>query len=350
MKDYYIILGIDRKASKDDIKKAFHKLAHRYHPDKKGGDANKFKEVSEAYSILSDDKKRAEYDSYGRVFNGGTGAPPNGFDFSGFQGFEDFNFGDIFSDFFGGAAGRRGQGRRGRDISIDLELSFAESVFGTVRKVLLTKTSPCGTCSGSGAKPGTELKTCSICNGKGKIHETKQSFFGAVSTVRSCETCNGTGKIPKEKCVTCHGAGITRGEEEISINIPAGIEAGEMIRLTGMGEAIPGGSPGDLYVKIYIKRHLLFRKEGHNLVMDLSIKLSDALLGAEYPVETLDGKIAVKIPEGVSSGELLRIKGKGVPFEKGKRGDILIRLTISMPSKLSRKAKDLVEDLKKEGI
>ncbi len=348
MKDYYTILGIDRKASKDDIKKAFHKLAHKYHPDKKGGDVGKFKEVSEAYSILSDDKKRAEYDSYGRVFNGAPGPGAGGFDFSGFQGFEDFNFGDIFSEFFGG--GRRGQGRRGRDISIDLELSFAESVFGTVRKVLLTKASPCVTCSGSGAKPGTELKTCATCNGKGKIHETRESFFGSVSTVRACEICHGSGKIPKEKCAVCHGAGVTRGEEEIPITIPAGIEAGEMIRLSGMGEAITGGAPGDLYVKIHIKKHPLFRKEGHHLVMDLSIKLSDALLGAEYPIETLDGKIAVKIPEGVSPGEILRVKGKGVPFEKGKRGDLMIRVAISMPSKLSRKAKDLVEDLKKEGI
>lgn len=350
-KDYYQALGVDKKASKEDIKKAFHKLAHKYHPDKKGGDAAKFKELSEAYSVLSDDKKRAEYDSYGRVFSGGGNqggfAGAEGFDFSGFQGFEDINFGDIFSDFFGGT---RGGVRRGRDISIDLELTFAESVFGSERKVLITKTSTCGTCAGSGGKPGAGTKECSTCNGKGHFRETRKSFLGTVTTDRVCETCRGSGKIPKEKCATCHGLGVLRKEEEIAISVPAGIENGEMIRLSGLGEAVSGGSPGDLYVKIHIKRHSTFHKEGNNIVMDLNIKLSDALLGSEYKIATLDGEISVKIPEGVAFGEVLRVRGKGVPFEKGKRGDLLIRINITLPNKLSKHARELFEQAKKEGI
>lgn len=355
-KNYYDILGLTKTASKEDIKKAFRKLAHKFHPDKKGGDANKFKEVNEAYSVLSDDKKRAEYDSYGRVFSGAGGAGPGpdmgGFDFSGFTGgqagFEDFNIGDIFGDIFGGGAG--GRVARGRDISIDIELTFAESVFGAERKVLITKTSRCETCHGNGGKPGTEMKTCETCNGKGRVHETRRSFFGSISTTRSCETCHGSGKIPKEKCATCHGAGIVRRQEEIAISVPPGIDDGEMIRLSGMGEAIAGGVAGDLYVKVHVKRHPFLRKEGANLTTDLNVKLSDALLGADYTVHTLDGDITLKIPENVSFGEVLRVRGKGVPVEKNRRGDLLVRINITFPGKLSKTARGLLEDLRKEGI
>ncbi len=353
MKNYYQILGVEKSASKDDIKKAFHKLAHKYHPDKKGGDSSKFKEVSEAYSVLSDEKKRAEYDSYGRVFSGGGGgqqgsSPFEGFDFSGgFQGFEDVNFGDIFSDFFGGT---RERVRRGRDISIDLELTFAEAVFGVERKILITKTSSCGTCAGSGGKPGVGTKECTTCNGKGQIRETRKSFLGSVTSTRVCESCHGSGKVPKEACATCHGRGVLRKEEEIAVSVPSGIDHGEMIRLSGMGEALQGGAPGDLYIKIHVKRHPTFRKEGSNIVMDLNVKLSDALLGSEYKVTTLDGDITLKIPEGVSIGEVLRVRGKGVPIERGKRGDLLVRLTITLPTKLSHKAKQLIEEARKEGM
>lgn len=357
-KDYYNILGIDRKASKDDVKKAFRKLAHKFHPDKKGGDAAKFKEVSEAYSVLSDDKKRAEYDSYGRVFSdgsggGGTGGGGNpfgeGFDFSGFNtNFEGVDFGDIFSEFFG--AGGRERARRGRDISIDLEMPFNEAVFGTERKILLAKTSTCDTCKGSGATPGTEMMTCEVCNGKGKVHETRRSFFGSFSTTSACTTCRGSGKVPKQKCSVCHGMGVHRRDEEISLRIPPGIEDGEVIRLSGGGEAVPGGAAGDLYVKIHVKKHSLFVKEGNNLVTNLSIKLSTALLGGEYRISTLDGDMTVKIPTGVTFGEVLRIKGRGVPYEKNKRGDLLIKLSIELPNKLNKEAERLVEELKKEGV
>ena len=284
-KDYYSLLGIEKNASKEDIKKAFRKLAHKYHPDKKDGDEKKFKEVNEAYTILSDDKKRQEYDTYGRTFQGGgQGFNTSGFDFSGFGGqngnFE-FDINDIFEGFFGGGFGRRV--RRGRDISIDTELTFEESVFGLERSILLNKQT--------------------------------------------------TGK-----------------PEEIRIKIPAGISDGQMIRLSGKGESIPDGVSGDLYVKVHVKPHPVFRKEGYNLVMILNIKLTDALLGAIYPIKTLDGSVDVKVPKNIKFGDILRIKNKGVPAGNGNRGDLLIKVNIELPKKLSRRQRKLVEDLQKEGI
>jgi molecular chaperone DnaJ len=353
-KDYYKILGLERGASKEEVKKAFRKLAHKYHPDKKEGDETAFKEVNEAYGVLSNDKKRAEYDAYGRVFNesggdpgaGGFGGFTQGFDFSQYGGAQGFDFEDLFGDFFGGGAERT---KRGRDISIDLEISFSDSIFGTERKVLLTKTSTCDVCAGSGGAPGAEMVTCSTCNGKGQLHETRRSMFGTFSTVKQCHTCRGTGKVPKKPCQACQGAGVTKKQEEISIRIPTGISDGEMIRLSGMGEAVPGGVPGDLYVKIHVAKHPTYKKEGANLVMDLNIKLTDALLGADYIIETLDGNIKLKIPEGSTFNDVLRIKGKGVPVGKG-RGDILVRLQIELPQKLSRQAKKALEQLREDGI
>jgi molecular chaperone DnaJ len=357
-KDYYKILGVEKKATKTEIKKAFHKLAHKYHPDKKDGDETKFKEASEAYSILSDEKKRTEYDTYGQSF-GGNGSPQGGFGgFGGFsqgqQGGFEFDLGDIFGDIFGGRGSKK---ERGSDISIDIQVSFSEAIFGVNRKVLITKNSFCSSCNGTGGKKGSPTETCSTCNGNGKIRETKQSFFGTFSNVKVCEKCHGTGKIPKEKCKDCHGIGILRKQEEINIKIPAGINDGEMIRLSGAGEAISGGVAGDLYIKIRVTPHKDFKKEGIDLKMDLAVKLSDALLGAEYSVETLDGNlpggkagIKVQIPKGVSHGELLRVRGKGVPVNESRRGDLFIKIKIKLPSKLSRKAKQLVEELKKEGV
>lgn len=351
-KDYYSILGIDKKASKDDIKKAFRKLAHKYHPDKSGGDPDKFKEVNEAYGVLSDEKKRAEYDTYGRTFSGsGAGGPGfEGFDFSQFAregGFQDFDLGDIFGDIFGG---KRGRTARGRDISIDLELSFKDAIFGVKRKVLLNKTSTCKTCEGSGAEPGTKMETCSTCNGKGSLKEVKQSIFGSIAVEQTCSVCKGRRNVPKEKCHTCSGLGIERREEEISIDIPAGVENGEMIRMSQMGEAVQGGAPGDLYIKLHVAESSTFSKQGTDLVMNLNVKLSDALLGTEYTIPTIDEKpITIKIPQGVSHGEILRVKGKGVPYGKS-RGDMLVKIKIELPQKLSKNAKKLIEELKEEGI
>lgn len=353
-KDYYEILGVQKSASKDEIKKAFHKLAHKYHPDKSGGDAAAFKEASEAYSVLSDEKKRAEYDAYGRVFSGGAGGGQGagGFDFSDFasqfggQGGFNVDFGDIFGDLFGGGS----RVRRGRDISIDLELSFQESIFGITRKVLLAKVAECDTCRGTGAKPGSKLKTCARCSGKGQVHNTTNSPFGTFTSVSPCRECRGTGKIPEAKCENCRGEGVYRKQEEIEIQVPPGIEGGEMIRLGGMGEATQGGPAGDLYVKIHVRPDQRFKKDGHNLITDLSVKLTDALIGADYTVETLDGPVTIAIPAGVSHGELLRVKEKGVPVGRGKRGDLFVRVKVPLPNKLSREAKKLIEKLKEEGV
>ncbi len=354
-KDYYKILGVPKSASADEIKKAFRKLAHAHHPDKQGGNSEKFKEASEAYSVLGNSKKRAEYDAYGRVFTGNQSGGSGGFNWneSGNQQYG-FDFSEIFNEFgdiFGGFGGRsQEQTRRGRDISIDLEIPFKESVFGTVREVLLTKTARCETCKGDGGKPGTKTETCSSCNGKGKVHETKHSILGTLTTVRACETCHGSGSIPEVICVTCHGEGLVRKEHEIRIAVPSGVDNGEMIRLTNAGEAVRDGVPGDLYVKLHIRPDQRFSKEGANIRMKLPLKLSDALLGSEQKIETLDGDITLKIPAGVSHGETLRVRGKGVPQNGGKRGDLLISVAITLPKRLSRDAKKLIEKLREEGI
>lgn len=206
------------------------------------------------------------------------------------------------------------------------------------------------TCEGKGAKPGTKLETCKTCNGQGKIHEAKRSFLGTISTTKLCETCLGTGEVPREVCEKCKGKGVLRREEEISIAIPAGIRDGEMIRMSGMGEAITKGTSGDLYIKINVAPHPVFKRAGNDLAMTLNLSLSDALLGAKYPIETLDGEIEVTIPEGVGINEILRVRGKGIPTGKNKRGDLLIKLDIKLPKKLSRKSRELVEKLKEEGI
>ncbi len=365
--DYYSTLGVSKNASKDEIKKAFRKLAQKYHPDKQGGDPQKFKEINEAYKVLSDDSKRAEYDSYGRVFSGaGGGSGAGGQDFSGFdfsdfaeqfggaqgqgQGFEGFDIGDIFGEFFGGGGRSGRRAPRGRDIAIDVELSFKESVFGAQRQVLLTKNSQCDRCQGSGAEPGSGTETCPTCNGKGQVQEVKRSFMGSFTAVHSCQTCHGKGQVPKTKCGQCAGDGIVRKEEEVAVDIPAGIENGQMIRMNGAGEAVAGGQPGDLYIKVHIKPHPTFRKEGDALYMTLNVKLSDALLGATYSLDTLDGKIDLKIPQGVRHGELLRVKGKGVVKEGGRRGDLFVKIQIDLPRKLNKKAKQAVETLKEQGI
>lgn len=364
-KDYYDTLGVSKTASKEEIKKAFYKLAHKYHPDKKGGNETKFKEVNEAYQILSDDSKRSKYDQFGSGFENmgaqggyGGGQGFEGFDFSNFSGgfqsggasFDFGNLNDIFSDFFTGGGSERMETRRGRDISTELQISFHDSVFGINRKILITKTSTCLTCKGSGAKEGTKMETCKHCNGQGKIRETKRSFLGTISSTKICEVCLGSGEVPKELCDKCKGKGVLRREEEVSINVPAGIRDGEMIRMTGMGEAVSKGATGDLYIKINVAPHAIFKREGNDLVMNLNLKLSEALLGKEFPITTLDGEIKVTIPEGVSINEILRVRGKGVPTGKNKRGDLLIKLNIKLPEKLSRKERELIEELQKEGI
>lgn len=363
-KNYYDTLGVTKSASKDDIKKAFYKLAAKFHPDKKGGDEAKFKEINEAYQILSDDKKRKEYDTYGQTFNGA--GPQGGNGFGGFGGFGggfnasdfsnvEFDFGDIgdiFGDMFGGSFGGGQRVKRGRDISLEITIPFEEAVFGTDRTILLSKVGTCTSCTGSGAAKGSKLTTCTTCNGQGKVHDTKRTFMGMIQTVKNCDACQGKGKIPEEKCHECRGAGVHNMKEDVEVSIPAGISNGEMIRMSQMGEAVSGGTSGDLYIKISVTPHKLWKRDGHDLVLTHSIKLTDALLGVKQSIEGLDGPVTLEIPVGVSPNEIIKIKGRGVPHvhDKGRRGDILIKLDIQLPKKLSRNAMKLVEDLRSEGI
>lgn len=360
MKDYYQILGIQKGASEGDIKSAFRKLAQKYHPDKKGGDEAAFKEVSEAYSVLSDKKRRAEYDTYGKTFAGGGptgGAGFGGFDFSHFssgggsafggngQAFE-FDLGDMFGEFFGGG----GRNRRGRDISIDVQLSFKESIFGAERRVLITKMGTCDLCNGSGAQKGSKAITCATCNGKGEIHETRNSIFGSISTSRLCPKCHGKGTVPETVCERCRGESVIRREEEIHVVVPAGVEDGEMVRMPGKGEALPGAAAGDLYVKLHVKADAQFARDGNNLTMSLPVKLTDALLGSSYKIRTLDSEQLIEIPAGIAHGEIIRVRGEGVPHGRGARGDLLVRVDIQFPKKLTKTAREQIEKLRNEGL
>tara|TARA_B100000745_G_scaffold292473_1_gene233348 strand:+ start:6908 stop:7960 length:1053 start_codon:yes stop_codon:yes gene_type:complete len=350
MKDYYDILGVSKNASDSEIKKAFRSVAQKYHPDKKGGDEAKFKAASEAYAVLGDKKRRAEYDAYGRTFAGG-GGPQGGFDFSqfqqGFGGGVEFDLNDIFGEVFGGG---RAHTRRGRDISMDIELSFEEAIFGLERTVLLNKTGYCDHCEGTGAQDVTKTKTCSVCNGRGSVQETRRSILGTFTSNRECGECFGTGTVPEQKCGECHGRGVREQQEEISLSIPAGIDNGEMIRLPGKGEAVRNGQAGDLYIKVHVRPHTSFTRTGKDIRMTLGVKLSDALLGSIYTVPTLEKPIELKIPQGITHGEVLRVREKGVPRSTGGRGDLLVTVNIDLPKKLSRSAKKLVEELKKEGV
>jgi molecular chaperone DnaJ len=312
---------------------------------------------------LSDDTKRKEYDMYGESFSHSNPGPGQNSGFGGFGGgfdpsqFEDMQFdfgdlGDIFGDVFSGFGyGGGSQVRRGRDMSIEIEITFAESVFGTERKVLISKISKCKTCTGTGGKPGTGTKTCETCNGKGKIHETRKTFMGAFQTVKTCAVCDGIGTVPKESCTDCRGQGVKQVREEISIAVPAGINNGEMIKMAAQGEAIKGAQSGDLFVKLRVAADKKWRREGFDLVTDHKIKLTEAMLGKMETLEGLDGEVSFEIPAGTSIGEAIRVASRGVPnAARRARGDIIVRLNIELPKKLSKKAKSLIEELREEGV
>lgn len=353
-KDYYEILGVNKQASKEEIKKAFHKLAHAHHPDKKGGDEAKFKEVNEAYQTLSDDTKRAQYDQFGsagpQMGGGGYGGGFDGFDFSGFNqgGSFDFDIGDMFGDMFGG--GRQRGKPRGQDLQTTISLTFKESVFGVEKEIKVTKPSTCNTCKGDGATPGTKLETCNQCNGSGSVRNIQRTILGSIATTQTCTKCHGAGKIPKDPCKTCRGTGVVRDTRTIKLTVPSGIENGETLRLTNMGEAIQGGTTGDLYVRVSVTPHPSIQRRGVDLYTNFDIKLTDALLGAQYAVETLDGSMPISIPAGTKIGSTVVIKDKGVPLSKTKRGNFIVQLNIKLPEKLSKETKTIIEELKKQGI
>ncbi len=350
MKNYYDILGVAKGATDAEIKKAFRVLAQKYHPDKNGGNDSKFKEVSEAYAVLGNKEKRAQYDQFGHAGAGGFGRQGfGGFDFSQFQqgfGGVEFDLGDIFSDMFGGARGART--KRGSDIAMSIELSFTEAAFGVEKTLRLNKTVRCEACEGTGAHD-KKTKTCSTCNGAGVVQEMRRTVLGTIATKRVCTACDGTGAVPEKACTTCGGAGVIKKTEELTVHIPAGISDGETLRVRGKGEALRGGEAGDLYVQVYVAAHKSFTRDGNHLRTTLDIKITDALLGTKREIETLDGTIELHIPSGTSDGDVLRVKGKGIG-EKNVRGDLLVRMRIDIPQKLSRKEKKLVEELRTAGL
>lgn len=353
-KDHYSTLGVEKNASKEEIKKAFYKLAHQYHPDKKTGDEAKFKEVNEAYQVLSDDEKRSRYDQFGSAdANAGYGGAGGfgGFDFSGFQQ-GGFDMGDIFGDMFGGG-GRRQRTPQGRDIQIDVQMSFAESVYGVTKTTKLRKHATCLTCDGTGAKPGSKMKTCSTCGGKGKTIHVQQTILGAIQSQSICRDCDGAGKIPEEKCKDCAGDGVIKREEEIVIPVPSGVRDGETLRMSGRGEAVAHGVPGDLYITLHVQSHKVWRREDDDLVADLEIKLTEAVLGTRRELPSVKGDmLIIDVPERTAPGTILRMREKGIPNVRrgGKAGDLLIKVSFVQPTKPSKKAKELLKELEKEGF
>ncbi|HEY5544299.1 MAG TPA: molecular chaperone DnaJ [Candidatus Binatia bacterium] len=340
-KDYYELLGVGRSAGEDEIKKAYRKLALQYHPDRNPGDKHaeeKFKEVSEAYSVLSDPQKRSQYDQFGHAAFGEGGPFAGGFDFAG--GFEDI-FGDIFGEFFGGSTTGRRRGR-GQDLRYNLTLKFEEAVSGVEKKVKIPRHGACESCRGTGAKPGTAPQTCPTCRGRGQV-SFQQGFF---SVSRTCNQCQGQGTIIKEPCLTCAGAGRVRNMHTLSVKIPAGVDNGSRLKLRGEGEsAPPGGAPGDLYVVIQVEPHPIFMRDNLDIICDVPISFVQAALGAEIDVPTLDGKVKMKIPSGTQSGKLFRMKGKGIKDVHGlQQGDQHVRVTVETPTRLTARQKELLKE------
>jgi len=362
-KDYYNILGVEKGASAEEIKKAYRKKAHAHHPDKEGGDESKFKEVNEAYQILSDDKKRQVYDQYGAdAANGqaGAGGGPGGMNWEdimrqaqggGGAGVE-FDFGDIFSDFFGGGGRARGpQQRRGQDIQMDMELSFEEAAFGTDTSVELYRADVCDHCKGNGAEPGTPIKECVTCKGTGAVEHIQRSVFGAVRQHTTCPECRGEGKTAEKKCTTCKGAGSQKKNSTIEINVPAGIDAGQTIRVNGQGEAGDHGAPfGDLYVNVYVKKHSGWTRDGDDVIAEQDVPYTIMVFGGKVTVKTLDGDVDLKIPTGTRSGTSMRLKAKGIQkLQRGGRGDHIVTVSVAVPQKPAGQLKKTLKDLSKLG-
>ncbi len=352
MKDLYEILGVRKGATDVEIKKAYRRLAQKYHPDlnKNNKDAEaKFKEISQAYEVLSDKQKRSQYDSFGSV-----GGQP-GMDFNGFQNFDFGSFGggfaDIFETFFGGGfnprsgrGGRRSMAVRGNDIEFNLKLKFEEAVFGCEKTLEIVKADVCDACNGTGAEPGTKITTCTACNGAGQIRSIKQTILGQVSTSRICSGCNGEGRVPEKKCYSCHGTTRVRQKSKITVRIPVGIDNGSIIKVSGKGEAgVHGGGYGDLYLNISVLPHQKFFRDGYTIKSIEEIDLLQAVLGDNIKVETIHGKIDFKISAGIQGEDVFTLKGYGI-----KDGDHLVKIRVKIPRKLSSKEKSLYMELARE--
>lgn len=365
-KDYYKILGIEKNASPDEVKKAFKKLALQHHPDRPTGDEKKFKEINEAYQVLNDVEKRKKYDQFGSDFEqqGGFGGGANWEDFmraargqGGGQGgnfnfdFGGMNFGDVFGDLFGFGGGQRG-GRqaRGNDIQVDLELEFNEAIFGVEKEISLRKQDSCEVCSGSGAEPGSKMEKCGTCQGRGQTVQNQRTFLGTMQTVVTCSTCQGRGEHASKKCKHCGGDGILAKNVKHQIKIPAGIDDGQSLRLTGLGEAAPhGGMKGDLYVVIRIKPRKSFRREGFDVYVQKTISFPQAVVGATIEIDALEGQLKVAVPEGTEHGQLIRLKHQGVPVlnRPSTRGDLYVEIKIAVPRKITKETKKMLEELDK---
>lgn len=346
--DYYEVLGVDRDASDRDIKKAFRRMAMKYHPDRNPEDKDaeeKFKEVNEAYEILSDAQKKAAYDQYGHA-----GVDPNmggGFGGGGFEGGFGDIFGDVFGDIFGGGGGgRRSSVQRGADLRYNMDLSLEEAVRGVERTIKVPTLVNCETCHGSGAKPGTSPKTCSTCGGMGQVR-MQQGFFSVQQT---CPTCRGEGHVISDPCTDCRGQGRIEKTKTLSVKIPPGVDTGDRIRLAGEGEAGSHGGPaGDLYVQVNVVAHPIFERDGKHLYCEVPISFVDAALGGELEVPTLDGRVKLKVPAETQTGKLFRLRGKGVkPVRGGTIGDLLVRAVVETPVNLSGRQKDLLREFQEE--
>lgn len=358
--DYYKILGVDKNASDDEIKKAYRKLAHKYHPDKSGGDAEKFKEINSAYQVLSDKSKRSQYDQFGSTFDqrgGGGGQGFGGFDFSGFQqgfGGQDFGegFEDIFSNIFGGGASQNSR-KAGRDIQVDTEITFEEMVFGVGRDFDLLRNVQCDSCHGSGGEPGSKEESCGTCKGAGQVRQASRSIFGSFTQVVTCPTCSGSGKTFSQKCRKCSGNGRVREKQTVHVDIPAGISNGQTISAQGQGEAgEKGARSGDLYINVHVRPHDRFERKGDNLLSREHILFSQAVLGDKIDVKTIDGSVKMKVPAGTQSGEIFRIKGQGSTQlgRSNSRGDQLVTIIVDVPKNPTREQKRIIEELGKSGL
>lgn len=357
-KDFYAILGVSKSASETEIKQAYRKLSKELHPDKHKGDKGKeakFKEVNEAYEVLSDPKKKENYDRFGSADFGGMGGGGQGFGGfqGGFQGFDpsqfsDMGFGDMFESFFGGQS-RRGNDGRGRTVQVDIEVPFAATVTGDVHRVTFKTHVTCSECSGNGGSPGAKIVTCTECGGTGAVTRNTRSIFGAIQQSVVCPTCHGSGKIPEKPCKKCKGEGRVSEQKSLDIRIPAGIDDGQSLRLKGEGEAgRQGAAAGDLLVRVQVKPDARFVREGDDIRSSVSITVIDAVLGTEKDIETVHGKKKISIPAGTQPGQVLRLKGEGMPVvNTSKRGDHYATIDIAVPTKLSREEKKLYEELKK---
>ncbi len=350
-RDYYEVLGVSKNASDDDLKKAYRKLAKKYHPDSNPGNAEaaeKFKEASEAYSVLSDREKRARYDQFGHAaFEGGSGGF-GGFDFNG--GDMGDIFGDLFGDLFGGgrrsSRGASSGPMRGANVRTSVSITFEEAVFGCEKQIELNLREPCPTCGGSGAKPGTTPVTCSKCRGTGRIISTQQSIFGMMQTETACPDCRGTGKIIKEKCSECRGSGYVTKKTKLSVDIPAGIDNGMSVRIRDKGEPGTNGGPrGDLLVEVRVARHPMFEREDTNIYSVVQITFTKAALGGKVRIKTVDGEVEYDVKSGTQTDTRIRLRGKGVPsvHNRNSRGDHYVTLVVQVPTKLNREQKKALQ-------